>query len=100
MAAFGNRGSNHELAISILENADTMGERIGRIGQIETDFSDPNARISSKKIKKNPFRSARSAQSVLPLYLHFPNEKLMFIIHHSSFIIHHYFGTLFGFNKS
>jgi hypothetical protein len=29
-----------------------MGERIGRIGQIETDFSDPNARISSKKSKK------------------------------------------------
>jgi hypothetical protein len=29
-----------------------MGERIGRIGQIETDFLDPNARISSKKSKK------------------------------------------------
>jgi hypothetical protein len=63
--------------VSHLKNGDTMGERIGRIGQIETDFLDPNARISSKKIKKNPFGSARSAQSVLPLYLHFPNEKLL-----------------------
>jgi hypothetical protein len=26
---------------------------------------------------KNPFQSARSAQSVLPLYLPFPNEKLL-----------------------
>jgi hypothetical protein len=25
-------------AVSHLENRDTMGERIGRIGQIETDF--------------------------------------------------------------
>jgi hypothetical protein len=60
-----------------LENADTMGERIGRIGQIQPDFWDPNARISSKKIKKNPFGSAQSAPSVLPLYRHFPNEKLL-----------------------
>jgi hypothetical protein len=29
---------NDESAISVLENADTMGERIGRIGQIRTDF--------------------------------------------------------------
>jgi hypothetical protein len=37
-----------------LKNGDTMGERIGRIGQIETDFWDPNALILSKKSKKNP----------------------------------------------
>jgi hypothetical protein len=54
-----------------------MGERIGRIGRIQTDFGDLNARISSKKIKKNPFQSAQSAQSVLPSYRHFPNEKLL-----------------------
>jgi hypothetical protein len=63
-------------AISVLEGGDTMEERMGRIGQIETDFLDPNARISSKKIKKNPFGSA---PSVLPLYLHFPKRKLLFI---------------------
>jgi hypothetical protein len=56
-----------------------MGERIGRIGRIQTDFGDLNARISSKKIKKNPFQSAQSAQSVLPSYRHFPNEKLLHI---------------------
>jgi hypothetical protein len=27
---------------------------------------------------KNPFQSAQSAQSVLPLYLYFPNEKLLY----------------------
>jgi hypothetical protein len=45
-----------------------MGERIGRIGRIRTDFWDSNARILSKKIKKNPFVSAGSAQSVFPSY--------------------------------
>jgi hypothetical protein len=65
-------------AVSALESGDTMGERIGRIGRIRTDFFlDPNARILSKKIKKNPFQSARSAQSVLPSYLHFSNRKLI-----------------------
>jgi hypothetical protein len=62
---------------SALENADTMGERIGRIRQIRTDFWNPNAQISSKKIKKNPFQSAQSAQSVLPLYRFFPKRKLL-----------------------
>jgi hypothetical protein len=68
---------NDESAISALEKSDTMGERIGRIGQIETDFWNPNTRISSTKIKKNPFQSAQSAQSVLPLYRHFPKRKLL-----------------------
>jgi hypothetical protein len=45
-------------AISALENADTMEERIGRIRQIETDFFALDL--------KNP---CKSAQSVLPLYL-------------------------------
>jgi hypothetical protein len=36
-----------------LENEDTMGERIGRIEQIQTDFLDPNAPILSKKSKKS-----------------------------------------------
>jgi hypothetical protein len=40
-------------AISHLENGDTMGERIGRIGQIETDFFYRNARTVSKKSKKS-----------------------------------------------
>jgi hypothetical protein len=35
-----------------------MEERIGRIWQIEADFQEPNARILSTKIKKNPFESA------------------------------------------
>jgi hypothetical protein len=48
-------------AISALENADTMEERIGRIRQIETDFFALDL--------KNPCKSAQSAQSVLPLYL-------------------------------
>ena len=39
-------------AISALEKRDTMGERIGRIRQIGTDFGVSNARISSKKSKK------------------------------------------------
>jgi hypothetical protein len=64
-------------AISALEKSDTMGERIGRIERIGTDFF----LIFLLKIrafrKKNPFQSARSAQSVLPLYRHFPNEKLL-----------------------
>jgi hypothetical protein len=38
-----------------LEKGDTMGERIGRIGRIQTDFGDLNARISSKKSKKIRF---------------------------------------------
>jgi hypothetical protein len=46
--------------------SDTMAKRIGRIGQIQTDFLNPNARILSKKIKKNQCKSAQSAQSVLP----------------------------------
>jgi hypothetical protein len=58
-----------------LENADTMGERMGRIGRIQTDFGDLNTWILSKKIKKNSFQSAQSAPSVLPSYRHFPNEK-------------------------
>jgi hypothetical protein len=64
-------------AISALEKSDTMGERIRRIRQIRTDFFYRKARISSKKLKKNPFQSAESAQSVLPLYLHFPKRKLL-----------------------
>jgi hypothetical protein len=43
------------IAISVLENADTMGERIGRIGRIYTDFLGTNARILSKKVKKIRF---------------------------------------------
>jgi hypothetical protein len=46
---------NFGSAISALEKSDTMGEQIGRIGQIETDFLNPNARILSKKIKKIGF---------------------------------------------
>jgi hypothetical protein len=42
-------------AISALEKSDTMGERIGQIRRIKRIFWDLNARISSKKIKKNPF---------------------------------------------
>jgi hypothetical protein len=45
-----------------------MGERIGRIGRIRTDFFELYSQKSSKKSKQNPFESARSAQSVLPLY--------------------------------
>jgi hypothetical protein len=41
---------------------------LGGSGGYERIFGDQNAQISSKKIKKNPFVSARSAQSVLPLY--------------------------------
>jgi hypothetical protein len=43
-------------AVSALEKSDTMGERIGRIERIQTDFLDPNARISSPKIKKKSVR--------------------------------------------
>jgi hypothetical protein len=34
-------------------------------------------RFQSKKAKKNPFQSAQSAQSVLPLYRHFPKRQLL-----------------------
>jgi hypothetical protein len=78
----------HIPAVSHLEKGDTMGERMGRIGQIETDFLDPNTRISSKKIKKNPFGSARSAPSVLPSYLPFPNEKLLSTFRNPQSAIH------------
>jgi hypothetical protein len=49
-----------------LENGDTMGERIGRIGRIDTDFSLTHVLEIREKSKKNPYQSARSAQSVLP----------------------------------
>jgi hypothetical protein len=64
-----------ELAISALESGDTMGERIGRIGRIRTDFFFCHfvgifcrVVVSYGMTRKNPFVSARSAQSVLPLY--------------------------------
>jgi hypothetical protein len=44
-----------------------MGERIGRIGRIRTDFFRTMHGFQTK-IKKNPSLSAQSAQSVLPLY--------------------------------
>jgi hypothetical protein len=40
-----------------LENGDTNGKTDGTDFGIETDFLNQNARISSKKIKKNPFQS-------------------------------------------
>jgi hypothetical protein len=68
-----------------LEGGDTIGERIERIGRIRTDFLDSNARISIKKIKKNPFVSARSVQSVLPSYLHLPkNTHIRAYLHETS----------------
>jgi hypothetical protein len=48
-----------------------MGERIGRIRQIGTDFFD--FLLKSVHLNpKNPFQSAKSAQSVFPLYRFFP----------------------------
>jgi hypothetical protein len=48
-------------------NGDTMGERMGRIGRIDTDFFWGHVlEIREKSKKKNPCQSARSAQSVLP----------------------------------
>jgi hypothetical protein len=44
-------------AISHLEKSDTMGERIRRIGRIDTDFSGVRVlgiREKSKKIRINP----------------------------------------------
>jgi hypothetical protein len=41
---------------------------MGRIGRIDTDFLVVRLLGIREKIKKNPFQSARSAQSVLPLY--------------------------------
>jgi hypothetical protein len=45
-----------------------MGERIGRIGRIETDFFLLFHGFQTHAQRKNPFQSARSAQSVLPSY--------------------------------
>jgi hypothetical protein len=45
------------LTIFALENDDTMGERIGRIGRIDTDFYGARMlgiREKSKKIRVNP----------------------------------------------
>jgi hypothetical protein len=92
-----------------------------RIGRIRTDFFfDFLLEIRAFVPTKNPFVSARSAPSVLPSYLHLPKRKLLntkkgikdaFIlnsffrfkqktinkmIHHSSFIIHHYFLPFFS----
>jgi hypothetical protein len=48
---------NDESVISVLEKRDTMGERIGRIGRIDTDFLG-RVRLESvkskKKIRVNP----------------------------------------------
>jgi hypothetical protein len=66
-----------QTAVSHLEKGDTMGERIGRIGRIRTDFFSFLRISKHTHPKKNPFVSARSAQSVLPSYHPFPNEKLL-----------------------
>jgi hypothetical protein len=50
------------------KGCDTMGERIGRIGRIETDFFGFFTDSKHMHPRKNPFQSARSAQSVLPSY--------------------------------
>jgi hypothetical protein len=47
---------------------DTMGERIGRIGRMRTDFFLAQMHEFQAKKSKNPCQSARSAQSVLPSY--------------------------------
>jgi hypothetical protein len=51
-----------------------MEERIGRIGQICTDFLILMHGFQAE-IKKNPYQSAQSAQSVLPLYRFFQKQK-------------------------
>jgi hypothetical protein len=47
----------HWRTVSVLENGDTMGERIGQIGRIDTDFLG-RVRLESvknqKKIRVNP----------------------------------------------
>jgi hypothetical protein len=50
-----------------------MGERIGRIGRIDTDFFYFFTDSKHAHQPKNPFISARSAPSVLPSYHPFPN---------------------------
>jgi hypothetical protein len=47
-----------------------MGERMGRIGQIETDFFFLRdcLDLEPKFKQKNPLKSAQSALSVFPLY--------------------------------
>ena len=56
---------------SVLEKAILMGERMGRIGQISNGFFFNGNALFRAKIKKNPFPSAESAPSVLPLYRFF-----------------------------
>jgi hypothetical protein len=51
-----------------------MGERIGQIGRIETDFLGFFHGFQTHVPPKNPFQSAQSAQSVLPLY-HIVSQK-------------------------
>jgi hypothetical protein len=59
------------------KGCDTMGERMGRIGRIETDFFlifHGFQTYAPQKIRSYPFVSARSAPSVLPSYHPFPNR--------------------------
>jgi hypothetical protein len=66
----GEKGLLYATPFFCCDTCDTMGERIGRIGRIRMDFFWIKCSDSKKKIKKNPFVSAQSAQSVLPLYRH------------------------------
>jgi hypothetical protein len=73
----------------ILLGCDTMGERIGRIRQIKTDFFDLNARILSKKSKKSvlifqirpirfPIVSQPNNISSVLSFLHFQDNYYVF----------------------
>jgi hypothetical protein len=71
-----------------LENADTMGERIGRIRQIETDFFYPNARISSKKIKKKSVSIGSIRPIRSPIVSFFSKAEIVLTRFQNSFLTH------------
>jgi hypothetical protein len=65
-----------------------MGERIGRIGRIRTDFLGTNARISSKKSKKKsvrirPIRPIRSPIVSPPSKAEIANDSNSTNYHHN-----------------
>jgi hypothetical protein len=91
-----------------------MGERIGRIGRIRTDFFLIFHGFQAYESQKNPFVSARSAPSVFPSYRFFQStfwdsvgvlvwcEKITLWLVYGFLHYRHYlndFGSYYGFRR-
>jgi hypothetical protein len=67
-------------AISALEKNGTNGKTDGTDLQIKTDFFYEKARVSRKKIPKNPFQSVNPFHPFYHVSRFFPNRQLLEII--------------------